>query len=115
MSRKSIAQLEKTAPGHYQLTGDLSFDSVPELWEQNKAILFEDDSSTLDINLSRLERSDSSGLAILLEWYREAEQSNKKITFINIPQQMYDIARVSGLDEILPLTQEQTQEQVPAL
>ncbi len=102
-ARKFTAQLEKIAPGHYQLKGDLSFASVPQLWEQNRSILFEDDSSEMDINLSTLERSDSSGLAMLVEWYREAEQNNKKITFLNIPQQMYDIARVSGLDEILPL------------
>ncbi len=102
-ARKSSAQLEKTAPGHYQLKGDLSFASVPMLWEQNRTTLFEDECSELDINLSTLERSDSSGLAMLIEWYREAEQSNKKITFLNLPQQMYDIARITGLDEILPL------------
>ncbi len=104
MSTKSIARLEKTALGHYQLSGDLSFHSVPELWQKNKTVLFKDDNSDLDINLAGLERSDSSGLAILVEWFREAEQQNRKINFINIPQQMYDIARVSGLDEILPLT-----------
>ena len=104
MSTKSAARLEKTAPGHYQLSGDLSFQSVPELWQKNKAVLFKDDSLELDISLAGLERSDSSGLAILVEWFREAEQQNRKINFINIPQQMYDIARVSGLDEILPLT-----------
>ena len=42
-------------------------------------------------------------LAILVEWYREAQQRDKSITFLNLPTQMYDIAKVSGLNEILPL------------
>ncbi|MDX2505727.1 MAG: STAS domain-containing protein [Gammaproteobacteria bacterium] len=103
-----MAQLEKISKGHYILKGQLNFESVPELWLQNKgaedkSALFADDSNTLDIDLSQLERSDSSGLAMLVEWYREAEQRDKRITFFNLPAQMYDIARMSGLDEILPL------------
>ena len=97
------AQLEKVSEGHYILKGQLNFGSVPELWNDNKALLFDDESNTLDINLAQLERSDSSGLAILVEWYREAEQRNKNITFLNMPAQMYDMARISGLNEILPL------------
>ena len=42
-------------------------------------IVFEDEISVLDVDLSQLERSDSSGLALLVEWYREAELQNKKI------------------------------------
>lgn len=101
----SWAELEKVSPGHYILKGQLNFASVPVLWNENKSQLFDDDSSTLEINLSQLERSDSSGLAILVEWYREAEQRNKKITFLNLPAQMYQIARISGLNDILPLKQ----------
>jgi len=97
------AQLEKISAGHYILKGQLSFQSVPELWSANKSTLFVDGSNTLDIDLSQLERSDSSGLAMLVEWYREAEQQDKNITFFNLPEQMYDIACLSGLDEILPL------------
>ncbi len=109
MTEKTMmAQLEKISEGHYLLKGQLNFKSVPELWlknnrSNNQSSLFSDDSDTLDIDLSQLERSDSSGLAMLVEWYREAELQDKKITFFNLPAQMYDIARVSGLDEILPL------------
>lgn len=99
------AQLEKTSQGHYLLKGQLNFKSVPVLWSINRSTLFADEADVLDIDLSQLERSDSSGLALLVEWYREAERQNKKITFFNLPLQMYDIARISGLNEILPLSQ----------
>ncbi len=98
------AQLEKVSIGHYILIGQLNFKTVPELWKENKNSLFNDDTDTIEIDLSQSERSDSSGLALLVEWYREAEQEGKKITFLNLPAQMYEIARISGLNEILPLS-----------
>jgi phospholipid transport system transporter-binding protein len=97
-----ITELEKTSDGHYLLKGRLSFDSVPSLWSQHKDELFDDTSNSIEIDLSRLKRSDSSGLALLIEWYRSAEQHNKTIIFVNLPLQMWDIVRVSDLDKILP-------------
>ena len=103
-AKTDAAQLEKISSGHYILKGRLSFKSVPVLWNQQKVSLFADDVAVLDIDLSQLERSDSSGLALLVEWYREAEQDGRKITFFNLPSQMYEIACISGLNEILPLS-----------
>jgi phospholipid transport system transporter-binding protein len=103
MTNISHAQLEKVSDGHYLLKGQLSFTSVPKLWRAHKNTLFIDKVSHLDIDLALLERSDSSGLALLVEWYREAEQQNKMITFYNLPKKMYEIAQISGLDHILPL------------
>jgi len=108
VEQTAVAQLEKLAPGHYLLKGQLNFTSVPKLWEQNKMSLFTDEINTLDIDLSQLERSDSSGLAMLIEWYREAELEGKNLTFLNLPTQMYDIARISGLHEILPFSMKET-------
>ena len=98
-----ITKLEKTSDGHYLLKGRLSFNSVPLLWSQYKDDLLADTSSSIEIDLSRLKRSDSSGLALLIEWYRSAEQHHKSIIFSNVPAQMMDIARVSELDKILPI------------
>ncbi len=98
------ARLEKISTGHYILRGQLNFNSVPQLWSANSDLLWADTAANLEIDLLQLERSDSSGLALLIEWYREAGQQQKKIVFVNLPVQMYEIARISGLDEILPLS-----------
>ena len=103
MINSMTALLEKISDGHYLLRGQLSFESVPQMWSQHKDALFDDTSNTLEIDLSGLQRSDSSGLALLVEWYRSAEQRNKMISFVNIPAQMLDIAMLSGLDDILPI------------
>ncbi len=99
----NMAHIKKISQGHYLLKGVLNFKSVPELWDKNKTSLFSDQSKSLSIDCLQLEHSDSSGLALLLEWYRAAQVQNIDIVFYNLPQQMYDIAKISGLDTILPL------------
>jgi phospholipid transport system transporter-binding protein len=98
MSKASI-QVGKN--GRLEIHGDVSFDSVPVLWNQCRARFSEH--NELDIDLSRVERSDSAGLALLVECLRQAHESGKTIRFFNIPAQMLAIARVSSLDQVLPL------------
>jgi len=97
------AQFEKISTGHFRIKGQLSFNSVHDLWQDHKQELFEQQSDTLDIDFSQLSRSDSSGLALLLEWYREATQKGKKITFSNLPEQMFHMVEICALDDFLPL------------
>lgn len=97
------AQLEKISAGHYLVKGQLSFHSVPQLWSEHYDSLLMDESRLINIDLAQIERSDSSGLALLIEWYRWAKKHDKDICFTRMPKQMYQIAHISGLDELLPL------------
>ena len=97
----SQARIETAANGRVEIHGELNFASVALLWNTSRQRLHEGDA--LDIDLSHVERSDSAGLALLVECLRDARQSGKTIRFFNIPAQMLAIARVSGLDEVLPL------------
>ncbi len=98
MSKASI-QVGKN--GRLEIHGALDFDSVPGLWSHCCARFSE--RNELDIDLSQVERSDSAGLALLVECLRQAHQSGKTLRFFNIPAQMLAIARVSSLDQVLPL------------
>jgi phospholipid transport system transporter-binding protein len=95
------ARIETGSNGRLEIHGDLNFASVALLWKVSRQCLPEGD--TLDIDLSHVERSDSAGLALLVECLRHARQTGKTIRFFNIPAQMLAIARVSALDEVLPL------------
>jgi phospholipid transport system transporter-binding protein len=97
----SQATLQQGAKGRLEIHGDLSFESVPGLWNDCRSRLA--DNSELEIDLSHVQRSDSAGLALLVEWLRQARQTGKTIRFLNIPAQMLAIARVSCLDQVLPL------------
>jgi phospholipid transport system transporter-binding protein len=97
----SQARIETGSSGRMEIHGDLNFASVALLWNASRQCLPEGDA--LDIDLSHVERSDSAGLALLVECLRHARQAGKTIRFFNIPAQMLAIARVSALDEVLPL------------
>lgn len=109
------ASLKKEADRKYSVTGDLNFSSVPDLWrdssEQFRKVTTagssrEQDSTgnnTIVIDLSGVSRSDSSGLALLIEWMRLSKKTGLDIQFQNIPQQMQNIAKVCGVADKLPL------------
>jgi len=93
--------ITKQDNGNVSICGDLNAVTVPKLLETGLAVLEELDDITID--LDHVERSDSSGLAMLTELLRSATKANKKIRFINMPPQLLAIAKISGLDEILPI------------
>lgn len=80
--------------------GELSFATVNDVLLQTNTIF--DAASELNIDLTSVTRSDSAGVALLIDWIRTANKASKKIVFHNIPTQMLAIASASGLDELLP-------------
>jgi len=88
--------------GQYNLSGELSFQSVPILSDRIHGMI--DDSVELIINLANVTHTDSAGVAMLIDWVHSARQQGKVIHFLNIPAQMRAIAQVSGVDEVLPLS-----------
>jgi phospholipid transport system transporter-binding protein len=97
----SEARIEQSSDGRLEIHGDLNFASVAALWKDGHAWL--PDREALDIDLSHVARSDSAGVALLVECLRHARETGKTIRFFNIPAQMLAIARVSALDDVLPL------------
>jgi phospholipid transport system transporter-binding protein len=93
--------LKKLQNGDFALEGDLSFATVSNLWREGLEAFSQSQQLTLD--LSGITRSDSAGLTLLVEWLRYAQGERKQLTYLNMPHQMLAIARVSGLDGILPL------------
>jgi len=95
------AVVKHSGSGRIQLCGILSFQTVPNLLLQSKG-LFEEH-GVVQVDLSEVARSDSAGVALLVEWMNEAHRHSREIEFLNIPPQMLNIVRVSSLDEVLPL------------
>jgi len=81
--------------------GELTFVTANAIFQQSQALFAP--ISALDIDLANVTRSDSAGLALLVEWIRSARQKNKTIVFHNVPDQILAIAGASGVDELLPI------------
>jgi phospholipid transport system transporter-binding protein len=53
------------------------------------------------IDLSGVTNSDSSGLALLIEWMSVAKFARRTLRFDNVPSQLYQLARLSEVEELL--------------
>lgn len=95
--------LEQESNGQFHLKGELNMYTVPQLFADSQTQLTKQ-SGDVNIDLGGVSRSDSAGLALLLAWLRLAQQQNLTLHFHNLPEQMRQIARVSELDTLLPLS-----------
>ncbi|QLH43204.1 MAG: STAS domain-containing protein [Coxiellaceae bacterium] len=84
-----------------KLSGKLSFATVPGLRIKGDQLLDKQHQLVFDFN--DVVCQDSSVLALLTAWARKARAQHKHISFINLPQQLIDIAKASGLDRVLPI------------
>ncbi|MDY6980366.1 MAG: STAS domain-containing protein [Pseudomonadota bacterium] len=87
----------------YLISGELNMQTVPGLLQQVEPILGRSQGEVC-FDLQDVTRSDSAGLALLVEWMQFARQQDRKLSFRNLPDQLRDIARISGLEDLLPLS-----------
>ena len=83
------------------LEGIVEFDNVVEI--RNNGIELMNTVKQVNINLVELKQTDSSGLALLIAWIRDAKEQQKELKLYNFPRFLADLSRVSGLDAILPV------------
>ncbi len=91
--------------GAFQISGELSFNTVTALLLESKMTLFDTASERLDLELSGVSRADSAGLALLIQWMRMAREHNKEIRFHHLPEQLLAIARAGELEPLLPVAE----------
>jgi phospholipid transport system transporter-binding protein len=53
------------------------------------------------IDLAGVTGSDSSGLALLIEWLSVAKSAGRALRYDNIPSQLHQLARLSEVEELL--------------
>lgn len=96
------ASIQRQDDDSYLVSGELNMQSVPALLHEVEPILGRSQDDVC-FDLQGITRSDSAGLALLVEWLQAARQCRRQLTFCNLPPQLRDIARVSGLEQLLPL------------
>lgn len=79
--------------GTLKVHGPLTFATVPGLFIESNSII-KSASETITIDLQDVSRTDSAGLALLVEWLRAAGSHAR---FVNIPAQLRRLIDVSGL------------------
>lgn len=97
LSRLPQWSLIEQAPGYYTLEGRLTFASIDKQTPTSFKFLKGMDSICID--LSKVEATDSAGLALMIEWIRLSRMSRVRLGFKNIPEQLLALAKLSGFDE----------------
>lgn len=85
------------------VSGVLDFDTVQALQAEGVQWVKAQAPAEFTLDLSAVTYSSSAGLALLLDWLRTARQNNKHPHLRDMPADMLALARVSGLEGILPL------------
>jgi phospholipid transport system transporter-binding protein len=84
-----------------KLSGPVTLANVAQVLEEGLQQI-RDGARTID--LGEVTELDSSLLAMLLAWVREAKRRNAEVAFANLPQGLETIAQLYGVDGLLPVS-----------
>jgi phospholipid transport system transporter-binding protein len=93
------AVFEPQEGGRSRVDGVLHFTTVTALLRAGSEAIANDRAAIID--LSGVKDSDSSGLALLIEWLSIARAEHKSLRYENIPVQLHQLARLSDVEELL--------------
>ena len=84
------------------LTGALSFETLPGVLEQSAQYTARTDlPDRLTIDFAAITGVDSSAVALLLEWRRQAAERAKRLEFVNLPPNLLALAELYGVADLI--------------
>ena len=84
------------------LTGALSFETLPGVLEESARYTSRTDlPERLTIDFAGITAVDSSAVALLLEWRREAQRLGKSLAFVNLPPNLVALATLYGVVDLI--------------
>ena len=84
------------------LKGALSFATLPRVLEESRAYSARPDlPERLTIDFAAITDVDSSAVALLLEWRREAARRGKGLFFVNLPANLLALAELYGVTGLI--------------
>ena len=95
---KPAASFEFSGDNRSRVMGTLHFSTVSTLLGAGIEAINLGQAAVID--LAGVTDSDSSGLALLIEWLSEAKLATRDLQYENIPSQLQQLARLSELERI---------------
>ena len=81
------------------VSGAVTLGNAASLLEEGRRHIAE---GVQTIDLGEVNEMDSALLAMLLAWLRDARSRGKTLAFVNLPESLRTIARLYGVDRLLP-------------
>lgn len=88
--------------GKFDLSGRLTFQTVPQFQAQ-VASLLQGSAQPVTVSMQGVTQADSAGLALMIEWLQMARNGKRELVFANIPEQVSELIRVNGLQQMFGL------------
>ena len=98
-SSNGSAEFEPLEGGRSRIVGPLDFSTVTRLLPRGAAAIAQGRAAVID--LAGVTHSDSSALALLIEWLSLARDSQHPLRYENMPAQLQQLARLSEVDDLL--------------
>jgi len=96
---RETASFEPLGGERSRVSGTLGFTTVTPLLLVGAAAIEQGHAAVID--LSAVTGSDSSGLALLIEWLSVARGAGRTLRYENIPTQVHQLALLSDVDALL--------------
>lgn len=93
------ARLIDDGDGMFRVVGEMTFETSPDLLYKSEKLFAPH--SLIRVDLSEVERGDSAGLALMIEWITWANRTVREIRFEQIPAMIMNIARISEIEDML--------------
>ena len=97
----SEAAVTLAGDSELRLSGVLDFRTGPRLRSDGQALINKALAKELVVDCSGVTKSSSVGLSLLLCYIRDAQALNKPLSIRAMPEDMREIAQVSGVTELL--------------
>lgn len=95
----SRADLQESGDNRWTLVGELDFSTVPTLWAALQPLLA--NRAEMVVSLAGVGRTNSAGLALLIEALDLARRSGCRLHFADLPGDLLDLARMSRCEDLL--------------
>ncbi len=90
-------------PNMLRVSGEVDFATAAAIRREGEELINRAPDAFV-VDLGGLDSTHSVALSVLLRWLAVARQQNKACRIERIPAKLLDVARVSGLDQVLPLS-----------
>ncbi len=94
------ASIREAGPGQYRLHGAMTMATVTGLRSEGLQ-LFARGQGAIEVNLGDVQRADSGGLALLVDWLAWARRAQRALRYSALPPALLALARLSDVEQLL--------------
>ena len=93
------ARIISEGAGRFRIEGEVDLYSVMQLLHQSRTLFKGEEKIRLDF--SGVGRINSAGLALLIEWMKEARRESRILEVSNLPEDFLAMARICDVDGLI--------------